>query len=522
MVKRRSVGNVLDSPSRQLIVDLTKDLEAIRLHHEDLKRVYDYRTESFTAEQDEIDRTHQEVYYAAIDKAYDYYDKHRREAEVVLKEHLREEEEKRRRREEEERRRKEERERLERERKEREEAEKRRQEEARREAERLAQEEQHRRLAAEAEAKARKAAEEEKARREREEAEEKERQRQAELQKAKEAEKRRQTLGVQVNTEQEVKEHERYLELHKYLKQLRKYVLDEAKKDQALKNTIGDYRRGITKCIGQLREGQGANANKGQMTEIREILRKSQTIPLPCDARRFFIHVPEQFASLSEEEAKVSAVFIYLLNIFTKAVVSQLINEAGVKLEYAEPVGIVVAQIFSTEQYSFQGHAFSDIFWAKYRASCPALWGFYGKDNTEAGRLALGWKRVDPGGPFVDESDHQQRMIGLGCGFAAITLRNFGKTTRKNPFPNHNFWRAICKIVFIPPDELQDTHFYILYAMLRFAAERVVGFWGQAGLALLRTVIVDVPGRVTRKHSGAIGQLKVLRGLYATEKSIIL
>jgi nucleoporin GLE1 len=265
MVGRRSTGKVEDSPSRQLFVDLAKDLEAIRLHHEDLKKVYDYHAQSFEEKQDEIDRAHQEYYYSAIEKTYDHYDEHRREAEIVLKAHLREEEEKEKRRQEEERRRREEQERLERERREREEAERKRQEDARREAERVAREENERRLAAEAEAKARKAAEEEEACREREEAEEKERQRQADLRKAEEEEKRRQTLGARGNTAEEIKEQEQYLELHKYLKELRKFVLAEGKKDPALKSTVGDYRRAITKCIGQLREGQGNLANKGQV-----------------------------------------------------------------------------------------------------------------------------------------------------------------------------------------------------------------------------------------------------------------
>ncbi|EED24176.1 RNA export mediator Gle1, putative [Talaromyces stipitatus ATCC 10500] len=523
MVGRRSIGKKLDSPSRQLVYDLAKDLQAIRLHHEDLKRVYEYRAHALEQEEDEIDRVHQDFYYAAIDKTYDYYDGHRREAEIVLQEHLREEEEKERRRQEEERRRQAEKERLERERKEREEAERKKAEEARWEAERLAREETERRQAAEAEAKARKAAEEEKLRREREEAEAKERQRQQDLQKAEEEEIRRQTLGAGGGiSQEEVKEQERYLELHKYMKELRRFVLAEGKKDPALKSTVGDHRRAITKCLGQLREGQGTAANKGQVTEIRDILRKSQDIPIPCDVRRFFVHAPEEITNLPEDKAKVSAVFVYLLNIFVKAVVSQLINEAGIKLEYAEPLGVVVAQIFSTEQFCFQGHAFSDIFWAKYRASCPALWGFYGDEKTVAGKEALGWKRVEPGGPFLQEIDHRQRMVGLGGGFAAVTLRNFGKTNRKNPFPNYLFWRAVAKLVSIPPGKLQETHFYILYAMLRFSADRIIGFWGHAGLGLLRNAIVDLPNRAINKQGGAIGQLKVLRGLYSTEKSILI
>jgi nucleoporin GLE1 len=258
------------------------------------------------------------------------------------------------------------------------------------------------------------------------------------------------------------------------------------------------------------------------VNEIREVLRKSQEIPIPCDARRFFIHAPEQIANLSEEEARVSAVFVYLLNIFVKAVVAQLINEAGIKLEYAEPLGVVVAQIFSAEQFGFKGAAFSDVFWAKYRASCPALWGFYGDEKTTAGKEALGWKRFEAGGPFLPETDHRQRMVGLGGGFAAVTLRNFGKTNRKNPFPNHIFWKTVAQIVSVPTSELQETHFYILYAMLRFSADRIIGFWGHAGLALLRSAIINLPNNAKNKQAGAIGQLRVLKGLYATEKDIVI
>lgn len=267
MVGRRSIGKSLDSPSRQLVYDLAKDLEAIRLHHEDLKRVYSYQAQAQEDEEDEIDRAHQEYYYAAIEKTYDYYDGHRREAEIVLQEHLREEEERERKRQEEERRRQAEKERIERERKEREEAARKREEEARREAERIAREEEERRKKAEAEAIAQKAAEEEKARREKEDAEEKERRRLADLQRAEEEERKRQTIGGSRGvTQEEIKEQEQYLELHKYLKELRKFVLAEGKKDPTLKSTIGDYRRGITKCIGQLREGQGTAANKGQVS----------------------------------------------------------------------------------------------------------------------------------------------------------------------------------------------------------------------------------------------------------------
>lgn len=265
MVGRRSTGRLPDSPSRQLILDLAKDLEQIRLHHEDLKKVHEYRQQSFTERQDEIDRVHREHYYAAIDEAYAYYDDHRREAEGVLQEHLRQVEEERRRKEEEERRCKEEQERLERERQEREAAERRRQEEARREVERLAREAAERKEKAEAEEKARKAAAEDNARRERERTQEAERQRQADLKKAEDEAVRLKNLGAGKRSPEEVNEHQRYLDLHKYMKELRQFLANEGKNHPDLKEAIGKHRRAIVKCIGQLREGQGVGANRHQV-----------------------------------------------------------------------------------------------------------------------------------------------------------------------------------------------------------------------------------------------------------------
>jgi len=46
--------------------------------------------------------------------------------------------------------------------------------------------------------------------------------------------------------------HVRYLELHRTLKSMRQYVITESKKDPALKNKLGDWRREIVKSIGQI------------------------------------------------------------------------------------------------------------------------------------------------------------------------------------------------------------------------------------------------------------------------------
>lgn len=54
-------------------------------------------------------------------------------------------------------------------------------------------------------------------------------------------------------------EHSRYLEIHRALKELRKFMTAQAKQNAQLKGAMGDMRREIRKSVGQLRDGKGAN-----------------------------------------------------------------------------------------------------------------------------------------------------------------------------------------------------------------------------------------------------------------------
>lgn len=113
-------------------------------------------------------------------------------------------------------------------------------------------------------------------------------------------------------------------------------------------------------------------------------------------------------------------------------------------------------------------------------------------------------------------------MIGLGAGFAAISLRNFSKTTRKNPVPNTYFWRACANILNVPPGEVQDTHLLVLSALLRHSAPRIVGFWGDVGLALLRRAVVEFPAALRARKSAARASVEILRDVFVREKCMLL
>lgn len=168
----------------------------------------------------------------------------------------------------------------------------------------------------------------------------------------------------------------------------------------------------------------------------------------------------------------------------------------------------------------YRGIHMSDILWAKYRVVCPALWGFTGDDKTDAGRRALGWWRQEPQG-FVREQTHFDRMTALGAGFPALTLRNFGKTQRRNPFPNTMFWISTQKILSIPATELRDTQVVILHSMLRSSGERILGFFGHFGLLLMRKAIVELPTEIPNKTM-SVNQLKLLQETYLRDKNLVL
>ncbi|KAJ5489974.1 hypothetical protein N7453_010799 [Penicillium expansum] len=511
MARFRTHVPPLDSPSKQLMLDLVRDLEQVKIFDADLKKVHQYERKQFYENLDRIDREREAVHTAALDQAAAFHDRVREEAETTLKDHLLAEEE--------ERLRKEEAIRKEHERIEREKTEK-----ARREREAAARE----KLRKEREqADAQKRKQDEEARKVQEEVDQKARSQQ------------QQKLGAGNLLAEEIKEQQRYVELHKTLKGMRKWLKDIGQTQPDLKATMGNLRRSIKKSVGQLRAGTGANKqqvqnpspmigclcldtdclNEPQIIHLKSELEKALAYPEPTvDIRNFIAFPPEEIAN---SENKVPAMLIYGLNILAKSLISSLLAEASIKQSHAEPIGIIAAQIFSFDMFTYKGVHMSDIMWAKYRVVCPALWGFTGNDKTEGGRRVLGWWRSADSGSWVSEQVHMDRMTALGAGYAAMTLRNFAKSPRRNPFPNTMFWASIHKILAIPPLELQETQIALLAALLRSSGERIIGFFGQYGLALMHYVIVDLPRKLERETM-AVTQLSTLKELYLKEKNFAL
>lgn len=300
-------------------------------------------------------------------------------------------------------------------------------------------------------------------------------------------------------------EHQRYVEIHQNLKKLRKFMMAEAQKQPAFKQRMGDLRREIKKCVGQLIEGKGVN--KVPLSQLMAVFREAAQVPEPrVDVSLFLASRPQQ------ADTQAPALLLYLLNILAKAVVSQFIDEGGVSPKSADPVGIVASHIFSIGEFRWQGLSLIDILIAKMHVVCPVIWGIYGDESTTEGKLRIGWwqEEKNTNSPtWVSSQEHNQRMTGLGAGFAALAMRNYEKAKLDNPYPNVHYWKALAAIINVPPAEITQTHFVVLKAMIENYETRFLEFYGDAALAVLRVALLEFPSRGQQQSVAA----KALAGL---------
>ncbi|KAH6626451.1 GLE1-like protein-domain-containing protein [Chaetomium sp. MPI-SDFR-AT-0129] len=316
---------------------------------------------------------------------------------------------------------------------------------------------------------------------------------------------------------------DRYTTIHKNLKMLRKSLTDQAKANPALKSRMGDMRREIRKSVGQLTVTQGvAGVNKTQQQTILKLLREAlsnQVQSQLIDPSNFVVEPRNPVEGATHNDPILPSIFLYLINIFAKAVISQFINEAGARPETADPVGVCVAATLSDPAFLWRGVSLIDILLAKLRIVCPVLFGYRGSEKTEQGRERLGWWKDS--GRWVPEQQHMDRMTGLGAGFAAISLRNFALSAKTNPYPPREYWTAMARIVNTPAAEISNTQCVVLKAMVSGYEQKFIEFYGSAAIPALRAALVEFPARAPQK-SAAANSLEVLAQVLRRDTGLVL
>ncbi|KAK4177635.1 putative nucleoporin GLE1 [Triangularia setosa] len=314
---------------------------------------------------------------------------------------------------------------------------------------------------------------------------------------------------------------DRYTVIHNNLKGLRKMMAEQAKINRALKERMGDMRREIRKCMGQLTSG-APGVNRSQQQKIINLLREAlanQVQSQLIDPSDYVFEPRQPVEGAQHNEPALPSLFIYLLNIFSKGAISQFINEASARPETADPVGVCVAATISEPDFLWRGKSMIDILLAKFRIVCPVLFGYRGSEKTEQGRARLGWWKDS--GRWIGEQQHMDRMTGLGAGFAAISLRKFAASKKQNPYPARHYWTAMARIVNTPAVEISNTQCIVLKAMIENYEGKFIDAYGSAAIVALRTALVEFPARAPTKGA-AVNSLEVLATLLKKNTGLTL
>lgn len=241
-------------------------------------------------------------------------------------------------------------------------------------------------------------------------------------------------------------------------------------------------------------------------------------------------YLPPGLSLLDKNTTTVPSLVLYLLSMFSKAVMNAFVGECAVNPKAAEPIGTLAAQIFSMPELQFQRNvpsinsgihyeAFGGsvptppmkpsscsliaVLMCKFHAAAPPLFGIFGSESTSAGKLRLGWRTEhvsDSKKAFVEEQKQYDRLTGLGVGYASIALRNFSKARLQNPWPPRHYWESLANIANTPPADVQTSHLILLKSMLEnVARDRFVLFYGAAGIAALRQAVVAFPASLPRE-----------------------
>ncbi|CAN8095548.1 unnamed protein product [Discula destructiva] len=297
---------------------------------------------------------------------------------------------------------------------------------------------------------------------------------------------------------------ERALHIHRNLKGLRKDVEAQTGSNRALKACAGDLRRELRKCVGQLSlEKKG---NSAVMLKVSTVLKEglgNQAGSSMIDPSHFIFENRKPVDGATHND-QMPSLFLFLINHLAKCVIKQFVNECSANTKTADPIGVLVASIFSDPLFHWRGKPLIDILMAKFHVVCPVLFGAKGLEKSEQGRDKIGWLRRGPDA-WIPELEHYDRQIGLAAGYAAIALRDFSRSKKTNPWPMHHYWESFAQIVNTQPSELSNTQCVVLKAMIEHHEQRFLQFYGNAAVAALRLALVDFPANAKSSGLGTSG-----------------
>lgn len=304
------------------------------------------------------------------------------------------------------------------------------------------------------------------------------------------------------------KEYLEYIGILNALKTLRKVFIGQvitSPQYQQIKTQVGDDRRFIRKSVSQLTEDRAKNTEI--MNAVLGKINKALESPFPKVSLSQFI------PRIRGDAPQVSSLYIYLINIFSKAIFAQFLVDACSDTKKADVIGMFASQLLASIQARWQNKiSFWPVLVCKFARSCPVLFGVYGPDKTTGGKMLLGWGKED--GKFVTDQRHAERMTGLSAGWASITLRDYSKAKAENPAPSWYFWRSVALILNVPATEITNAHYVVLKALIEHNEGKILKLFGDFGKMLLQQSVLEYPSNQRTQHTVPAQSLMLLQDVW--------
>ncbi|KAF2120906.1 hypothetical protein BDV96DRAFT_609960 [Lophiotrema nucula] len=314
--------------------------------------------------------------------------------------------------------------------------------------------------------------------------------------------------------------HKKYLELHARMKIFRNEFKEAARQTNSpLKKIVGDTRRAITMRMGQITPKRTESAET--ISKLRETLSgaKAHSGGPTIDIRPFIVSYP--IPPVSEGQAQYPAILLYAIICFIKALSKGFQLAASGEGEIIEQMGLIAASLLADKKYQWNGLPLSDLLLAKYHHACPILFGISGNLETRQGRDRLGLILRGSKGNKQEQqpNEYTERMLGMSCGFAAMSLRNFQSAPA---IPMSEYWRAVSSICNMPAASLYGGHYTVLKGLLRDYAVKFIYFYGMQARAVLRRALIDLPLRAPPHAADVARILAVLPDELKSKRGIDL
>lgn len=251
-----------------------------------------------------------------------------------------------------------------------------------------------------------------------------------------------------------------YLKYMQDVKDIDTQIVQPMNANKELKKAAGSHKRKINPKFGQLTKSQNQ-----------------------------LVRITNEIKLLIEQTRAHDSVYKWILNFISDAIISQAETEVSVKPSASLPLAKLTLNLlilFDELRYFLL---------AKFYSSCPFLLGYSCSQDTEEGRVRLGWTRDEDTGKWEIEEQHNERLCGISTLYSVITRLKldssyvgYDPSTTKHPLPIKYSWIFLSRMVDVPTDQLSETHYSIVGAWWDACSVEFLQAYGKQSQKLLRLV----------------------------------